>query len=121
MLSPPGPPRERGPATRSTRDTEENLMRTTCCCLTALAGAGLLAALLAPSAGADDKKPAKTLGTIERLDPRFDKLIGKDASLEVLAGGFQWTEGPVWIPRDGGFLLFSDIPNNRIVKWREGE
>jgi gluconolactonase len=70
----------------------------------------------------DDKKPAapKTLGTIERLDPAFDKLIGKDAKLEVLADGFDWVEGPVWVPK-GGFLLFSDIPNNSVFKWQQGK
>ena len=62
----------------------------------------------------------KTLGKIERLDPAFDKLVPKDAVIEVLAGGFEWSEGPVWIP-DGEYLLFSDIPRNQIVKWKEGE
>src|SRR4029077_12036692 len=51
----------------------------------------------------------KTLGTIERLDPALDKLIPKDAKLEILAGGFIWVEGPVWIKQGtGGFLAFSD-------------
>src|SRR4029077_7049739 len=59
----------------------------------------------------------KTLGTIERLDPALDKLIPKDAKLEILAGGFIWTEGPVWIKENGGFLAFSDIPNNVVNKW----
>jgi gluconolactonase len=68
----------------------------------------------------EEKKPPKTLGKIDRLDPAFDKLIGKDAKLEVLAGGFKWVEGPVWV-RKGGFLLFSDIPNNRVVRWQEGK
>jgi gluconolactonase len=58
----------------------------------------------------------KVLGTIERLDPAFDKLVPRDAKLEILAGGFIWTEGPVWI-KDGGFLAFSDIPNNIVNKW----
>jgi gluconolactonase len=75
--------------------------------LTALTG-------LAPVRG-DEK--GKTLGTIERLDPAIDKLIPKDAKLEVLAGGFIWTEGPVWIKDGGGFLAFSDIPNNVVNKW----
>src|SRR5262249_28625320 len=59
-------------------------------------------------------------GGIERKDPRLDKLVPKDAKIEKLADGFKWTEGPVWV-KDGGFLLFSDIPNNRINKWKEGE
>jgi gluconolactonase len=77
----------------------------------------LVLSVLVPVVRAEDKK---TIGTIERKDPRFDKLIAKDAVLEQLADGFAWTEGPVWI-KDGGFLLFSDIPNNRVVKWQEGK
>jgi gluconolactonase len=73
-----------------------------------------------PLFAADDKDKTKTIGSIERLDPAFDELIGKDAQLEQLADGFAWTEGPVWVKK-GGFLLFSDIPNNRVVKWQEGK
>ncbi len=58
-----------------------------------------------------------TFGRIERLDPRFDDLIPKDAKLEKLAEGFAWSEGPVW-NRKEGFLLFSDIPRNRVMKWQ---
>ncbi len=56
-------------------------------------------------------------GTIERLDPALDALVPADAVIEELAGGFGFTEGPAWVDDDGGFLLFSDIPGNRIVKW----
>ncbi len=70
-------------------------------------------------ARADDKKATpKTIGSFERKDPRFDALIPKDAVIEVLAEGFKWTEGPVWV-KDGGYVLFSDIPNNRVMKWSE--
>jgi len=61
-----------------------------------------------------------TVGQIIRDDPRMDALIPRDARIEVLASGFDWTEGPVWI-KEGGFLLFSDIPRNSIWKWKEGE
>jgi gluconolactonase len=60
------------------------------------------------------------IGRIERLDPAFDVLVPRDARIEKLADGFQWTEGPVWRKR-GGDLLFSDIPNNTINRWKEGE
>jgi gluconolactonase len=56
------------------------------------------------------------MGKIERLDPRFDQLIAKDAQLMKVAGGFIWCEGPVWV-KDGGYLLFSDIPRNVINKY----
>src|ERR1700726_2667948 len=76
--------------------------------------AGVVGAGLAPAWGGEK---TKTLGTIERLDPAFDKLVPQDAKLEILAGGFIWTEGPVWIKENGGFLAFSDIPNNVVNKW----
>jgi gluconolactonase len=75
--------------------------------------------LVAPATRAEDRKA--TLGTIERLDPAFNNLIGRDAVLEKLAGGHDWTEGPVWVPKDGGYLLFSDIPRNSIYKWQPGK
>lgn len=67
-----------------------------------------------------ETKTYPTLGSIERLDPRFDKLIPPEAKLEKLAEGFDWSEGPLWI-KDGGYLLFSDIPKNSVMKWKEGE
>ena len=45
-----------------------------------------------------------TVGSIERLDPRLDALVPPGASIEVLAMGFAWTEGPVWVPDDRGGL-----------------
>jgi gluconolactonase len=89
--------------------------------LLTLAVLALLAVVAAAPTRGDDKKDAKTLGTIERLDPAFDNLVGPDTKLEVLATGHIWTEGPVWVPREGGFLLFSDIPRNRVYKWKPGE
>ena len=62
----------------------------------------------------------ESIGRIERLDPELDKMVPEDAKIEVLAGGFTWTEGPVWVPDDsGGHLLFSDIPRNSIFSWSE--
>lgn len=58
----------------------------------------------------------KPFGTIERLDPRVDDLIDRDARLEVLAEGFTWLEGPVW-NKEEGYLLFSEIPKNAIHRW----
>jgi hypothetical protein len=61
-----------------------------------------------------------TLGSIERLDPRFDALVPRDAVIEVLAGGFEWAEGPVWLEGEQA-VLFSDIPRNRVMRFRDGE
>jgi gluconolactonase len=64
--------------------------------------------------------PPEPGGTIVRLDPRFDRLVPADAGVEKIVDGFTWVEGPVW-DRAGRYLLFSDIPSNRILKWKEGE
>ena len=53
---------------------------------------------------------------VEVLDERFLKLRLFSASVEQLATGMRWAEGPVWFG-DGRYLLVSDIPNNRILRW----
>ena len=58
--------------------------------------------------------------TIIKKSPALDALIAPDAVFEKLGEGFKWTEGPVWNAK-GGFLLFSDIPNNVINKWAPGK
>lgn len=64
--------------------------------------------------------PSADAPAIERLDPSIDRLLAPDARVEILAEGFDWSEGPVWV-RDGGFLLFSDVPQNVVIRWKEGE
>jgi gluconolactonase len=58
-----------------------------------------------------------TIGEIERLDPALDALVPPDAKMEIIVDGLDWCEGPLWIPADGGFLIFSDIPPNKIYRW----
>jgi len=60
------------------------------------------------------------MGKLERLDPQFDALIPPTATIEKLAEGYDWSEGPVWI-RAGGYLLFSDVPMNTVYSWKEGD
>ena len=55
---------------------------------------------------------------IEILDPSFAQYRIFSAAVERLATGFRWCEGPVWVG-DGRYLLWSDIPNDRIMKWEE--
>ncbi|HEU4389304.1 MAG TPA: SMP-30/gluconolactonase/LRE family protein, partial [Blastocatellia bacterium] len=62
---------------------------------------------------------ASANGEIVRLDPRIDKLVPRDARLEKLADGFTWVEGPAW-DKKNSCLLFSDIPANSVMKWKEG-
>jgi gluconolactonase len=53
----------------------------------------------------------------ERLEPGLDAIMPYGAVLEKLADGFAFTEGPVWVPNETGYLLFSDPNNNRIYRW----
>ena len=55
---------------------------------------------------------------ISALDPRFEKYWLKLSAVERLTTGLRWAEGPVWFG-DGRYLLCSDIPNQRILKWEE--
>jgi gluconolactonase len=89
-----------------------------------------LAAILLATPGVPAAEPGAdvlpTVGSIERLDPRFDALVPPAAVIEVLASGFAWSEGPVWVSNDraglpAGSLLFSDIPHNRIHRWQPGK
>ncbi len=63
-------------------------------------------------------KETKQAGTFERIDPAFDQLIAANAKAEVIAKGFDWSEGPLWIEKDK-MLLFSDVPKNIVYKWSE--
>ena len=54
-----------------------------------------------------------------RLDHAFNALVPQDAMVEKIAGGFQFTEGPVWVPGEPDALLFSDISANTVYQWTE--
>jgi gluconolactonase len=58
------------------------------------------------------------MADFEVADSRFRELVLPNAPLETLAEGFRWLEGPVWFA-DRDELLFSDIPNNRVLRWSE--
>ena len=57
---------------------------------------------------------------LQVLDDRFLTLVHPMSTLDVIADGFTWTEGPVWFG-DRDCLLFSDIPSQRIMRWSETE
>ena len=63
-------------------------------------------------------KSYKTIGSITRMDPELDSLIQPNATIEIIAEGYDWTEGPLWLENEKA-LLFSDIPPNKIFKWTE--
>ena len=56
-----------------------------------------------------------------RNEAEFRKIIAAKAKVEKLADGFGFTEGPVWVPVDGGYLIFSDIPKNQLKKWTKAD
>jgi gluconolactonase len=60
----------------------------------------------------------KEFGDIERLDPDFDFVVNKNAKIEIIAEGMDWSEGPVWVD-SLKMLLFSDVPADTIYKWTE--
>lgn len=62
----------------------------------------------------------QTIGKLEKLTAEFDQLVPADTKIEVVAKGFTWTEGPVWIGGADGHLLFTDIPRNSIFKYQPG-
>jgi gluconolactonase len=60
----------------------------------------------------------KTIGSIERMDPALDAIISANAQPEIIAEGFEWSEGPLWL-EETKTLIFSDVPKNIIHQWSE--
>ncbi|MDO5090636.1 MAG: SMP-30/gluconolactonase/LRE family protein [Cardiobacteriaceae bacterium] len=60
------------------------------------------------------------MSRIESFDPRFDALLRADSALEKLCTGATWSEGPV-VVEALGLVIWSDIPNNRLVAWSEAK
>jgi len=63
-------------------------------------------------------KEEKTIGSIERIDPELNSIVSENAKIEIIAEGYEWSEGPVWVD-SLNMLLFSDVPKNTIHKWTE--
>ena len=79
----------------------------------------LLFIFFLPSCNIQENDDAKrTIGSIDRLDEEINQVIPENEVIEVIAEGFDWSEGPLWISQ-GNFLIFSDIPPNRIYKWSQ--
>lgn len=60
----------------------------------------------------------KNIGSIEQIDPALSSIINENAKIEIIAKGFGWSEGPVWL-KNQKMLVFSDVPKNTIYKWTE--
>lgn len=83
----------------------------------------LVTAMVACNNASTEKKDitvSKIVGSIERLDPALDSIISTDVKIEIIADGFEWSEGPLWIEKHN-MLLFSDVPMNTIYKWTEAK
>ena len=63
---------------------------------------------------AQEKK--ETIGSVERISPEMDLYVPEGSEVEILARGFGWSEGPVWV-NELNALLFSDVPNNKAYRW----
>jgi len=88
------------------------------------AGAAALLAVLGvacaatPTDSTTYKITAITNGRIDKWDPAMDAIVPKDWKIEKIAEGFGWAEGPIWV-KSGGYLLFTDVPGNKMWKWSE--
>jgi gluconolactonase len=71
-----------------------------------------------PAAIAVSAAAYPAIGTVHRDDTALDALIAPGAKIEKLAEGLRWAEGPVWV-REGGYLLLSDVPANKMYRWSE--
>jgi gluconolactonase len=88
---------------------------------------GFVATVAVLVTACDVEKPVENLvesdvgsvGSVLRLDPALNALVPLDATVEKVAGGFEFIEGPVWLPGLPGRLLFSDIPANTVYSWSE--
>ena len=75
----------------------------------------LIATIVCQGFPTGDQQAEKSEGSVVRADAALDKLVPPTAKIEKIANGFDFTEGPVYMPE--GYLLFSDIPRNTIYKW----
>jgi gluconolactonase len=65
-----------------------------------------------------ENKMYRAIGSIEKYDDDLDSIISPTTTAEIIAEGFEWSEGPLWIEKHN-MLLFSDVPMNTVYKWTE--
>lgn len=75
-----------------------------------------LAIIVTCSIHASQSQSKKPLIVLQPIDPEFSKVVSKNAKAEILADGFAWSEGPLWVVKYKIFL-FSDVKKNIIYKW----
>ncbi|MCA4895602.1 MAG: SMP-30/gluconolactonase/LRE family protein [Cytophagales bacterium] len=80
----------------------------------------LLAVLLVHCSPKKEAQQTSLTVSLERLSPLLDSVISNEVTISVIAQGFEWSEGPLWLD-DKQMLLFSDVPANTIYQWTEKE
>jgi len=70
--------------------------------------------------GCSESQQVKKIGKVERFDPSLDAIIDSNAKAEIIAEGFEWSEGSLWVEKEN-MLLFSDVPANTVYKWTEAK
>ena len=78
----------------------------------------LLAMLAACATSGAPPQHSPAIGRLTTFDASFQDVVAADAHIEKIAEGFIWSEGPAWI-RAGGYLLFTDVPENTLYRWSE--
>ncbi len=81
---------------------------------------GMIVGLVGSSAAWGDPAKVYSPGKIVMLDPALKEVLDPSATIEQLGEGFEWAEGPAWNKKDG-FLVFSDIPRNSVMRYTPGE
>lgn len=70
--------------------------------------------------GCSESQQVKKIGKVERFDLSLDAIIDSNAKAEIIAEGFEWSEGSLWVEKEN-MLLFSDVPANTVYKWTEAK
>lgn len=68
--------------------------------------------------GEASRESFPSVGRLTAFDASFDQTVAADARIEKIAEGFTWSEGPAWV-QAGDYLLFTDVPENRMHRWSE--
>jgi len=74
--------------------------------------------ILIAETNANAQQVYPTIGKTDIYNSAFKDLIPETSNIQVIATGIKWAEGPVWV-KNGGYLLFSDAPQNTIFRWDE--
>ncbi len=66
----------------------------------------------------NNAKPMEEKSPVERIDPALDAIVSATATKKIIATGYEWSEGSLWVEAQN-MLLFSDVPKNTVYKWTE--